>query len=129
MTNNTATKKTRKPQAQSMAAQIRMLVTRDKLTPKQIAFKLGAPLPYVYVVRSKMRAEARGLPAVAEIKMPVLGGIQDIHDQPTPPQIAVNPTTLAMQAPILTHQYAARVVIEQPSFFQRVKNAVRAWRS
>ena len=92
MTNNTATKKTRKPQAQSMAAQIRMLVTRDKLTPKQIAFKLGAPLPYVYVVRSKMRAEARGLPAVAEIKMPVLGGIQDIHDQPTPPQIAVNPT-------------------------------------
>jgi hypothetical protein len=99
----------KKPQAQSMAAQIRNLVTQDKLNPKQIAYKLGAPLPYVYVVRSKMRAEARALPEI--------------------PVLAVNPTTLAMQAPVPTHQYAARVVVEQPSFFQRVKNAVRAWRS
>jgi hypothetical protein len=95
-------------------------------------------MPYVYVVRSKMKAEAGGLPAVAETKMPVLGGIQDIRDQP---QIAINPTTLAMQAPVPTHsrddryRYGspalapAHVVIEKPTFFERVKNTVRAWLS
>jgi len=80
MNEVTATKKTRKPNAQSKAAQIRKLFAQGKLTPKQIGDKVGAPMPYVYVVRSKMKAEAGGLPAVAETKMPVLGGIQDIRD-------------------------------------------------
>jgi hypothetical protein len=138
MNEVTATKKTRKPSAKSKAAQIRKLFAQGKLTPKEIGAKVGAPMPYVYVVRSKMKAEAGGLPAVAETKMPVLGGIQDIRDQP---QIAINPTTLAMQAPVPTHsrddryRYGspalapAHVVIEKPTFFERVKNTVRAWLS
>jgi len=142
MTEKTATKKTRievhtKLKVQSKAAMIRKLVAQGKLTPKQIAEKTGAPLPYVYVVRSKMKAEAGGLPAVAETKMPVLGGIQDIRDQP---QIAINPTTLKpMQEsipayePNRAYRYGspalapAHVVIEKPTFFERVKNTVRAW--
>jgi hypothetical protein len=119
MIEKIATEKTRKPNADSKAAQIRKLFVKGKLTPKQIAEKLNAPLPYVYVVRSKMRAEERGLPAIAETKIPVFGGIQDIRDQP---QIAVNPTTLVMQASLPTY-----TALEQPTFFQRMKNTVRAW--
>jgi len=132
MTDKTAIKKTRKPNAQSKAAQIRKLFAQGKLTPKQIGEKTGAPMPYVYVVRSKMKAEAGGLPAVAETKMPVLGGIQEV----------ANETQAAMQAPILTippreerYRYGspalapAHVVIEKPTFFERVKNTVRAWLS
>lgn len=137
MNEVTATKKTRKANTQSKAAQIRKLFEQGKLTPKEIGAKVKAPMPYVYVVRSKMKAEAGGLPAVADTKMPVLGGIQDIRDQP---QIAINPTTLAMQAPVPTHnsdayRYGspalapAHVVIEKPTFFERVKNTVRAWLS
>ena len=132
MTEKTAIKKTRKVNAQSKAVQIRKLVVQGKLTPKQIGEKVNAPMPYVYVVRSKMKAEAGGLPAVAETKIPVLGGIQDIRDQP---QIAINPTTLAMQAPVSAYRYGspalapAHVVIEKPTFIERVKNTVRAWLS
>jgi hypothetical protein len=138
MNEVTAIKKTRKANTQSKAAQIRKLFAQGKLTPKQIGDKVGAPMPYVYVVRSKMKAEAGGLPAVAETKMPVLGGIQDIRDQP---QIAINPTTLAMQAPVPAYEpnrayrygspalAPAHVVIEKPTFFERVKNTVRAWLS
>ena len=136
MTDKTAIKKTRKANTQSKAAQIRKLFEQGKLTPKEIGAKVKAPMPYVYVVRSKMKAEAGGLPAVADTKMPVLGGIQDIRDQP---QIAINPTTLAMQAPVPalqpSYRYGspalapAHVVIEQPTFFERVKNTVRAWLS
>ena len=137
MNEVTATKKTRKANTQSKAAQIRKLFAQGKLTPKQIGEKVKAPMPYVYVVRSKMKAEAGGLPAVADTKMPVLGGIQDIRDQP---QIAINPTTLAMTAPAPAYnsdayRYGspalapAHVVIEKPTFFERVKNTVRAWLS
>jgi hypothetical protein len=139
MNEKTAIKKTRKPNAQSKAAIIRKLFARGKLTPKQIGEKANAPMPYVYVVRSKMKAEAGGLPAVStKSPIPVFGGIQDIRDQP---QIAVNPTTLAMQAPVPTYRYRspalapalalapAHVVIEKPTFIERVKNTVRAWLS
>ena len=140
MNEVTATKKTRKANTQSKAAQIRKLFAQGKLTPKEIGAKVKAPMPYVYVVRSKMKAEAGGLPAVAETKIPVLGGIQDIRDQP---QIAINPTTLKpMQEsipayePNRAYQYGSPALapmqitmIEPPTFFQRVKNTVRAWLS
>jgi hypothetical protein len=120
MTDKTAIKKTRKPttpNSQSKAAQIRKLAAQGKLTPKQIAEKLDAPLPYVYVVRSKMKAEARGLPAVAETKIPVLGGIQDIAVNPTQPYGA------AALAPVQI------TMVEPPTFFERVKDKIRAWLS
>jgi hypothetical protein len=132
MNEVTATKKTRKAKTQSKAAQIRKLFAQGKLTPKQIGEKTGAPMPYVYVVRSKMKAEAGGLPAVAETKIPVSGGIQEV----------ANESELRKQAPILTippreerYRYGspalapAHVVIEKPTFFERVKNTVRAWLS
>jgi len=137
MTDKTAIKKTRKANTQSKAAQIRKLFAQGKLTPKEIGAKVKAPMPYVYVVRSKMKAEAGGLPAVAETKIPVLGGIQDIRDQP---QIAINPTTLQpvqvsipAYEPNRAYRYGspalapAHVVIEKPTFIERVKNTVRAW--
>jgi hypothetical protein len=115
MTEKTAIKKTRKPNTQSKAAQIRKLLAQGKLTPKEIAEKVGAPLPYVYVVRSKMRAQEGGLPAVAETKIPVLGGIQDIAVNPT------QPYGVAALAPVQI------TMIEPPTFFERVRNTVRAW--
>lgn len=131
MTNQTATKK---PRAKSKAAQIRKLLEQGKLTPKQIAEKVGAPPPYVYVIRAKMRDA--GLPTVAEKKIPVLGGIQEVRSEH---EARVAP---AMQAPILTIPpreerqrfdspalVPARVVLEQPTFFERVKERVRAWLS
>jgi hypothetical protein len=132
MTEKTAIKKTRKPTAPSKASQIRKLFEQGKLTPKQIGAKVGAPMPYVYVVRSKMKAEAGGLPAVAEKKIPVLGGIQEVANER---EARVAP---AMQAPIPAYGFhadasrspalaPAHVVIEQPSFFQRLKNTLRAW--
>ena len=143
MTDKTAIKKTRKANTQSKAAQIRKLFEQGKLTPKQIGAKVGAPMPYVYVVRSKMKAEAGGLPAVAEKKIPVLGGIQEVASE------AELRRAQAMQAPTLlvppreerydparnTYRHGspalapAHVVIEQPTFFERVKNTVRAWLS
>ena len=57
MTKTTTAK--RKSQT-SKAEQIRKLLAQGKLTPKQIADKVGAPPPYVYQLRTKMR-EAAGL--------------------------------------------------------------------
>ena len=59
----TATK--RKLNPKSKAAQIRKLFEQGNLTPKEIGAKVGSPVPYVYVVRSKMKAEAGGLPSVS----------------------------------------------------------------
>jgi len=128
MTEKTAIKKTRKPNAQ-----IRKLFAQGKLTPKQIGEKTGAPMPYVYVVRSKMKAEAGGLPAVAETKMPVLGGIQEVaNESELRKQAAMQASIPALQP---SYRYGspalapAHVVIEKPTFFERVKNTVRAWLS
>ena len=133
MNEVTAIKKTRKPNAQSKAAQIRKLFAQGKLTPKQIGEKVGAPMPYVYVVRSKMKAEAGGLPAVAETKMPVLGGIQEVaNESELRKQAAMQASIPAFQP---SYRYGspalapAHVVIEKPTFFERVKNTVRAWLS
>jgi hypothetical protein len=134
MNEVTATKKPRKLKVQSKAAQIRKLFEQGKLTPKQIGAKVGAPMPYVYVVRSKMKAEAGGLPAVAEKKIPVLGGIQEVANEnearkPMPQQIAINPEAQHfkhMQSPALV---PAQVVLAQPTFFERVKERIRAWLS
>jgi hypothetical protein len=145
MTEKTAIKKTRKVNAQSKAVQIRKLVVQGKLTPKQIGEKVGAPLAYVYVVRSKMRAQEReaGLPAVAEKKIPVLGGIQEVASE------AELRKAQATQAPILLippreerYRFHANpsqfspepapmqiTMVEPPTFFERVKNTVRAWLS
>ena len=130
----TAIKKPRKLKVQSKAAQIRKLFEQGKLTPKQIGAKVGAPMPYVYVVRSKMKAEAGGLPAVAEKKIPVLGGIQEVANEhearkPMPEQIAINPEAYQfkhMQSPALVPM---QVMVAQPTFFERVKERIRAWLS
>lgn len=129
MTEKTAIKKTRKPTAPSKASQIRKLFEQGKLTPKQIGAKVGAPMPYVYVVRSKMKAEAGGLPAVAEKKIPVLGGIQEVASEH---EARVAPAMQAERFRANPSQFSpalapAHVVIEQPSFFQRLKNTLRAW--
>jgi hypothetical protein len=117
MINKTATKKTRKPHVQSKAAQIRKLFEQGKWTSKQIAEKLGTPLPYVYVVRSKMKAEAGGLPAVStKSPIPVSGGIQDIAYQHAP----VKQEGAAVYSPSVT-------MIEKPTFLERVKNKIHAW--
>ena len=135
MNEVTATKKTRKLKVQSKAAQIRKLFEQGKLTPKQIGAKVGAPMPYVYVVRSKMKAEAGGLPAVAEKKIPVLGGIQEVANEnearkPMPEQIAINPEAQQfqhVQSPALVPMQITMVA--QPTFFERVKERIRAWLS
>ena len=77
-TTTTAKRKTKT----SKAEQIRKLLAQGKLTPKQIADKVGAPPPYVYQLRTKMR-EAAGLATIAEKEvMPVTtstkGGITDL---------------------------------------------------
>lgn len=131
MTNQTATKK---PRAKSKAAQIRKLLEQGKLTPKQIAEKVGAPQPYVYVIRAKMRDA--GLPTVAEKKMPVLGGIQEVssESQAKHAQVMQQPTIAvrAEQAEQFKQVHSpalvpARVVLDQPTFFERVKERIRAW--
>jgi hypothetical protein len=132
MIENTATKKTSKPRTKSKAAQIRKLLTQGKLTPKQIAEKVDAPVTYVYVMRSKMKASAGGLPAIAQTKIPVSGGIQEVASEaearkPMPPiQMATNPTTLVMHStPTLAPMQIT--MVEQPTFFERVKERIRAW--
>lgn len=124
------TKTATKPRAKSKAAQIRKLLEQGKLTPKQIAEKVGAPQPYVYVIRSKMR-ESVGLPAVAEKKIPVLGGIREVASeaeaQKPPEQIVVNPAAQQfkhMQSPALVPM---SVMVAQPTFIERVKERIRAW--
>lgn len=135
MTDQTATKKTRKPRTVSKAAQIRKLITQGKLTPKQIAEKVGAPPPYVYVIRSKMKAEAGGLPAVAEKKIPVPGGIQEVSSEaqarvPNPHQPLIMVTPEAEQFKHVQSPALAPVkitMLAQPTFFERVKERIRAW--
>jgi hypothetical protein len=135
MTEKTAIKKPRKANT-SKAAQIRKLFAQGKLTPKQIGEKVGAPMPYVYVVRSKMKAEAGGLPAVAEKKIPVLGGIQEVANEhearvAPAPVIAVRTEQADqfrhMQSPALAP--VKITMVEPPTFFERVKERIRAWLS
>lgn len=128
------TKTATKPRAKSKAAQIRKLLEQGKLTPKQIAEKVGAPPPYVYVIRAKMR-ESVGLPSVTEKKMPVLGGIREVaseaeakaqpvvHDAPLP---AYGFHADASRSPALVPM---QVMVAQPTFFERVKERIRAWLS
>jgi hypothetical protein len=134
----TAIKKPRKLKVQSKAAQIRKLFEQGKLTPKQIGAKVGAPMPYVYVVRSKMKAEAGGLPAVAEKKIPVLGGIQEVANEnearldqrQLTPTLTINPEAQQfqhVQSPALVPMQITMVA--QPTFFERVKERIRAWLS
>ena len=139
MTNQTATKK---PRAKSKAAQIRKLLEQGKLTPKQIAEKVGAPQPYVYVIRAKMRDA--GLPTVAIKPMPVPGGIREVMSETEarkermrempfmePPKIAVPAVEEVMQQPVKSSSPALAPVkitmLNQPTFFERVKERIRAW--
>lgn len=129
----TTEKKTRKPRAKSKAAHIRRLCEQGKLTPKQIAEKVGVPVSYVYVLRSKMKAEAGGLPAVlVKPPMPVPGGIQEVATQaeavrpmqPHQPQIAVR----VEEAAHFRHVYQpSPVVIHRQPLWDRIKERVRAW--
>jgi len=140
MIENTATKKTPKPRkanTQSKAAQIRKLFAQGKLTPKQIGEKVGVPTPYVYVVRSKMKAEAGGLPAVSTKSLiPVAGGIQEVASEaelrkPPTPTIAVRPEEVEqfkhVQSPAVRPMQITMVA--PPTFFGRVKERIRAWLS
>ena len=95
-------------------------------------------MPYVYVVRSKMKAEAGGLPAVAETKMPVLGGIQEVATE-----AEARRDHAAMQVPLPIHNPPQSTylhgspalapvkitMVESPTFFGRVKERIRAWLS
>lgn len=131
--------KTRTPRAKSKNARIRKLVVQGKLTPKQVAEKVGVPVSYVYVVRSKLKAELGGLPAVAtRSRMPVPGGIQEVATQaeamrpaPTPqPQIAVRVEQASQFKHVHTPSPAMRpahVVIERPPMWERIKERIRVW--
>ena len=137
MIENTATNKTRKPRPKSKAAQIRKLLSQGKLTAKQIAERVNVPATYVYVVRSKMKAEAGGLPAVATKSLiPVAGGIQEVASEaelrkPPTPTIAVRPEEVEqfkhMQSPAVRPMQIT--MVEPPTFFGRVKERIRAWLS
>ena len=128
----TAPKKTRKPQIKSKAMQIRKLFAQGKLTPKQIGEKVGAPMPYVYVVRSKMKAEAGGLPAVStKSPIPVTGGIQDVAGEPQP-SVAINLPAAEQFKHVYTPSPAlsrAYVTLEKPPLMERIRERIRAWLS
>lgn len=119
-------KKVRVPRAKSRAARIRKLYEQGKMTPKQIAEKVGVPVSYVYVIRSKMKAEGGGLPAVlAKSPMPVPGGIQEIAvrvEEAQPYQHIYIPNTRV--SPALR---PAHVVIERPPLWERIKERIRSW--
>jgi hypothetical protein len=136
----TAPKKTRKPKAKSKAAQIRKLFEQGKLTPKEIGAKTGAPMPYVYVVRSKMKAEAGGLPAIStKSPIPVTGGIQEVasesavrETQATQPSVAINVSASEQFKQVYTPSPAlarAYVTLEKPPLMERIKERIRAWLS
>jgi hypothetical protein len=138
MTENvTAPKKTRKPK--SKAAQIRKLFEQGKLTPKEVGAKTGAPMPYVYVVRSKMKAEAGGLPAVStKSPIPVTGGIQEVASEsaarePQPqPSVAINLPAAEQFKHVYTPSPAlgrAYVTLEKPPLMERIRERIRAWLS
>lgn len=124
----TTEKKTRQPHAKSKAAQIRKLSAQGKLTPKQIAEKVGVRPAYVHVLRSRMKAEGVGLPAVLSNRsMPVPGGIQEV----TTPRFMVRVEEAErMNRHIHSSSPALRpahVVIERPPLWERVKERIRAW--
>lgn len=132
----------------SKAEQIRKLLAQGKLTPKQIADKVGAPPPYVYQLRTKMR-EAAGLATIAEKEvMPVttpLGGITQLPKPTHVPTLTeevnrasitvrVSPEQLTPTKPYVPMNREAvyavphvQVEIERPSFVQRVKDRIRSW--
>lgn len=134
----TAPKKTRKPK--SKAEQIRKLFAQGKLTPKEVGAKTGAPMPYVYVVRSKMKAEAGGLPAVStKSPIPVTGGIQEVasetvarETQVTQPSVAINLPAAEQFKHVYTPSPAlarAYVTLEKPPLMERIRERIRAWLS
>lgn len=137
----TAPKKTRKTKGKSKAAQIRKLFEQGKLTPKEIGAKVGAPMPYVYVVRSKMKAEAGGLPAIStKSPMPVLGGIQEVASESAvrdvqpqaQPSVAINVSAAEQFKQVYTPSPAlarAYVTLEKPPLMVRIKERIRAWLS
>ena len=139
----TAPKKTRKAKGKSKAAQIRKLFEQGKLTPKEIGVKVGAPMPYVYVVRSKMKAEAGGLPAIStKSPMPVTGGIQEVATesavremqpaQVAQPSVAINVSAAEQFKQVYTPSPAlgrAYVTLEKPPLMERIKERIRAWLS
>ena len=136
----TAPKKTRKTKVKSKAMQIRKLFAQGKLTPKQIGEKVGAPMPYVYVVRSKMKAEAGGLPAVStKSPIPVTGGIQEVasetaarETQVTQPSVAINLPAAEQFKHVYTPSPAlarAYVTLEKPPLMERIRERIRAWLS
>ena len=128
----TAPKKTRKTKVKSKAMQIRKLFAQGKLTPKQIGEKVGAPMPYVYVVRSKMKAEAGGLPAVStKSPIPVTGGIQDVASEPQP-SVAINlPAAEQFKHVYTPSSVTVRtyVTLEKPPLMERIRERIRAWLS
>lgn len=128
----TAPKKTRKTKVKSKAMQIRKLFAQGKLTPKQIGEKVGAPMPYVYVVRSKMKAEAGGLPAVStKSPIPVTGGIQDVASE-SQPSVAINLPAAEQFKHVYTPSPAlsrAYVTLEKPPLMERIRERIRAWLS
>ena len=139
----------------SKAEQIRKLLAQGKLTPKQIAEKVGAPPPYVYQLRTKMR-DAAGLAAISDKQvMPVTTSTQGgITQLPKPnsithiptlteevnrvslrvnPEQLYTPTKPPEQPRIVLNREAVygtpqiQVEIERPSFVQRVKDRIRSW--
>lgn len=144
----TATTTKRKAKT-TKAEQIRKLLAQGKLTPKQIADKVGAPPPYVYQLRTKMR-DAAGLATIAEQVMPVTtptqGGItqlpkpNSITHVPTlteevnrvtlranPEQFAPTKPYVPMNREAVYGKPQVQVEIERPSFVQRVKDRIRSW--
>lgn len=145
----TATTTKRKPKT-TKAEQIRKLLAQGKLTPKQIADKVGAPPPYVYQLRTKMR-DAAGLATIAEQVMPVTtptqGGItqlpkpNSITHVPTltqevktlrnvdfdKPQFTTSPMHIPLNREAVYGKPQVQVEIERPSFVQRVKDRIRSW--
>jgi hypothetical protein len=135
MVKETATKKPRKANPNSKAMRIRKLADAGKLTPKQIAEKLDVPVQYVYVVRSKMKAQAGGLPAVStKSPIPVSGGIQAVAQEaavrPVAPEDFKTPNwkPIAYSTPRMSPALRpAHVTLEKPTFIERIKERVRAW--
>ena len=135
----------------SKAEQIRKLLAQGKLTPKQIAEKVGAPPPYVYQLRTKMR-DAAGLAAISDkqvmpVTTPTQGGItqlpkpNSITHIPTlteevktlrnvhfdKPQFTTTPMHVPLNREAVYGTPQVQVEIERPSFVQRVKDRIRSW--
>jgi hypothetical protein len=102
-------------------------------------------MPYVYVVRSKMKAEAGGLPAVStKSPIPVTGGIQEVASEsaarePQPqPSVAINlpaaeqfkhvytPSPALGRASVKVETY---LKLEKPPLMERIRERIRSWLS